>query len=164
METEKDPAAEERGRLVEVRFFEVAQKTELIAPWIHSIRPATPHQDACGVDAIATVKRYVGDLVRVPIQIKSTAGDVELHLLRHKEHWLTRMVFVVVNEDMRASGIRDQLRRYLHHVRTHRYDFNEFFYEVDSGAARQCAVRIAGAEHLSPFLPPAGRGERMSFS
>lgn len=164
MKTEMD-AAEERGRAVEVKFFEVVQKTQLIAPWVHSIRPATPHQDAYGIDAIATVKRYGGYMVRVPIQIKSTVEDVAHHLLKYKEHWMVRMVFVIVHNDMRAETIRTQLLNGLLHVRTHCYDFNEFFYEVDSGSSRACAVRIAESDwHLSRFLPPSGQGERISFS
>lgn len=162
METAMD-TAEERGRLVEVKFFEMVQAPERIAPWVHSIRPATPHQDAYGIDAIATVKRYIGDLVRVPIQIKSTSADVSFHLLKHKEHWMTRMVFVIVHDDMKPRSIYTQLRTGLLHVRTHCYDFNEFFYEVDSGSYRQCAVKIAESDHLAPYLPPMGRGERISF-
>lgn len=147
------------GRLAEARFFQITTREQL-APWVHSITPASAQCDACGVDAVALVRRYItDDLVRVPIQIKTSFEGVEEHLAKHKHHWLARMVFVVVNQACKDKKILAQLHDGLHHVRAHRYDYHEFFYAVDTrdvSPEHRVFLTLEADKYLGPYVPQAG--------
>lgn len=119
-----------RGIEAEARFFEIMATCDL-PPWIEEVRQVTARYDACGVDAIIAVRRYDGVRVDVPVQIKSSYARVEEHLREHAEHWFQRLVFAVVHEFIGEKKILEYLLAELRHVRCHRYDFVDFFHDID---------------------------------
>ncbi len=121
----------EKGRLAEERFFNVV-RADGIAPWFCGLEQATVQQDACGIDAIARIKRQItGEVVPVPIQIKSSDCGVRRHVLHYPHHWHFRLVFVVVNDATTNSSICRQLRAQLDHPRTHGYTYDDLFREIE---------------------------------
>lgn len=118
---------EEKGMRAEARFFEIMARAPLPS-WITGIVRSTPHQDACGIDAVALVtRRKDGVNVRVPIQIKSSYAGVAQHLLKYPHDWQARMVLAVVNDDMHDRVIVAMLMNALRHVQSHCYDYEDIF-------------------------------------
>jgi len=124
-----------RGAGNESRFFEITLKAaeeKRLPVWVLSIEQATLEQDALGIDAVATILRLDGHLVKVPIQIKSSAAYQEQHFLKYPRHWQLRVICLVVNEFWKDRKIINELIDELKHVHMHTYDFTELFREVEA--------------------------------
>lgn len=135
----------EKGSDGEQRFFDVA-KPEQIACWVVSVESATGQQNARGIDAVVTIKRRgTNELVRVPIQVKSSQHGVECYYLSRLSYWWNRVPCVVVNEERSDGNILAQLRAQLDHPRKHRYDFEEIFADAERAITRPMQVKMIGA-------------------
>lgn len=116
--------------------------------WLVSVTQAPPRLDALGVDAIAQV-RYPGsgDLVDVPIQIKSNKKIVAEYYLAHPEARRAHVVVLVIwmKDDPRL--IRERLCERIQALRCANIRFEEYFRSLEqcplSGVMRARINKIA---------------------
>ncbi len=127
----KLPQRKLKGLEAEERFLCVVRKL-LKRPWLQEIRQAPPNYDACGIDAVARIQRKSdGEFIRVPVQIKSSEAGVEYHFAKRPDHWFARVVCVVVSDKMASKAVARAFEKALEHVRTHGYDFEDLFREIE---------------------------------
>ena len=120
----------ERGRYAEIRFLRVVRESLKGESWFIGVDRSSDKQDACGVDAVVTICRMDGKVVRVPVQLKSSFNGVKRHLVKYPDFWKNRVVYVLVNEHQTDQMICTQLLNELLHVRQGQYDYKAFFKEI----------------------------------
>lgn len=125
-------STDKKGRLAEERFLGLAVELIRDKSWVVSLTPASPVHDFQGVDAIITIELRNGDLCRVPVQVKSSESGVQHHLRRYKSHWVYRVVYSIVNDDVTDARVLARLEHDLLHVRLNNYTYDELLVEIES--------------------------------
>ena len=130
-----------KGLENEARFLKIVKEAidnKSVPGWLVEIEPATIKQDLKGVDAVVTIRRRAdGAKVLVPVQIKSSKVSLNDYFLKRPEYWQLRVVCVVVNERKTDKKVLFQLLDKLDHVQKNRYDYLEFFEEIDQAQIDQ---------------------------
>jgi hypothetical protein len=118
-------------------FFKAFEGEHEKPEWFLGVKESSPELDALGVDAIAHVRYLNGDVVRVPIQLKSSRREFAKYYTSHPEAYLADVVLLVVRKIDEHHFIRTICFQALEERRKRNIRFNEYFAELENHTLSQ---------------------------
>lgn len=144
----KIPPEVQRGKNAEKRLIALVRAMKQRFPWISKVTQSGIKLDYAGVDASIYIRSPSGEIVRVPVQVKSSYAGVIKFRREHPECTAAGVVVVIVNDYHTDEEISAAIAYKLKVIRTTGTHFGEFFRSItQTNEGRVFTVRSSRPPH-----------------